>query len=407
MRLFVVEPLATGGMIHYAYQLCTALAAEGVMVTLVTAQGYELAELPHNFQVVPLLNLWQAYDPAPSSLPTSRLARLFRQLHRQWRRLGRGVRLIAQWHKLTNYLLQEKPDLIQFGKINFPFESFFLARLCRHGLILSQICHEFELREQSNRLWATLGSRFYQTVYAQFTFIFLHGEFNRQRFLTLFSIPPSRLYTIPHGNETIFQEQHGGADVQNRLRQQYQLTEGEPVLLFFGNITPSKGLPDLLHAFALVRQKLAVRLIVAGYPTKYMDMDSLKRLVAELGVAESVMWDSRYLPVEEVGPLMELATVVVYPYWNSTQSGALQTAYVFGKPVVATRVGGLPEVVEEGRSGFLVPAHHPQSLAQALLTLLTNPEKTAEMGAYARHLSETRFAWRPIARQILAVYQTL
>ena len=66
LRLFVVEPLATGGMIHYAYQLCTALAEEGADVTLVTEQGYEPAGMPHNFRVVPLLHLWPSYDQAPA-----------------------------------------------------------------------------------------------------------------------------------------------------------------------------------------------------------------------------------------------------------------------------------------------------------------------------------------------------
>jgi hypothetical protein len=74
MKLFVVEPLGTGGMIHYAYQLCTALAKEGVEVTLVTAHNYELADFPHNFHVEKRMRLWQMFDPASSQPPSGFLA---------------------------------------------------------------------------------------------------------------------------------------------------------------------------------------------------------------------------------------------------------------------------------------------------------------------------------------------
>lgn len=403
LRLFVVEPLATGGMIHYAYQLCTALAEEGADVTLVTEQGYEPAGMPHNFRVVPLLHLWPSYDQAPAGT-----------IKRKIRRLWRGLRLVQQWANLTRYLLTEKPDLIQFGKINFPFEAFFLSQLRRRGLPLAQICHEFELREHGNGLWARLGGRLYQAVYAQFAIIFLHGQFNRDRFAALFKFPNNagatlpvypQLWAIDHGNETIFQSQHGGPAASQKLSQQYQLPYREPVILLFGNLTPSKGLSTLLSAFALVRAQIEARLVVAGYPTKHTDMAGLRQLAAELGIEEWVTWDCRYIPAGEVGPLMELATVAVYPYHSSTQSGALQVAYAFGRPVVATQVGGLPEAVEDGQSGLLVPAQDPAALAQAILAIVTNPTRAAAMGQYARHLSENRFAWRPIARQILAVYE--
>lgn len=412
MRIFVVEPLATGGMIHYAYQLCTALAEQGADVTLVTAAGYEMAAYPHNFAVATPLKLWTAFDPRSSQPPRGRLARLGRKLHWQARRAGRALRLLSEWVKLSRYLLRQRPDIVQFGKINFPFEAFFLAYLRRRGLRLTDICHEFELREQVGNPLARLGNQLYRHVYNQFAIIFLHGESNRQRFLSLFPTPPAVAHVIDHGNETIFVQQHGGDIARHALRQRYQIHDDAvappaPMILFFGNLTASKGIPDLLHAFALLRQQARARLIIAGYPTKYVDLPELHRLAAELGIAADVVFDSRYIPFAEVGPLMEMATVVAYPYRNSSQSASLQVAYSFGRPVVATRVGALPDVVEEGRSGLLVPAQDPPALAAALLRLITDPALAADMGAYARHLCETRFAWGPIARHILNTYQSL
>jgi glycosyltransferase involved in cell wall biosynthesis len=214
---------------------------------------------------------------------------------------------------------------------------------------------------------------------------------------------------IPFGNEGFFLSAAAKLATGMDLRQRYGLAEDEPVVLFFGTLTPSKGLPELMRAFSIIREgnHRRVRLIVAGFPTKHINMQELQRLAADLGIIDQVIFDTRYIPFEEVGALMELASVVVYPYRNSTQSAALQVAYAFGRPVVATRVGGLPEAVEDGRSGFLVSPQAPEELAAAILKILDDPQLAAQLGAYARHLSETQHSWTPIARQLLAVYRGL
>ncbi len=405
MRLFVVEPLATGGMIHYAYQLCTAMAKAGAEVTLVTSESYELVNWEHNFKVEKRIKWWTLHDPQAAQEPASHVGKWRRKLQRTGRRALRGMSLIREWIRLSRYLLAERPDVVQFGKINFPFEAFFLAWLKRRGLFLSQICHEFELREQGNGLLVSLVNRMDRAVYAQFALIFLHGESNRRRFHLLFPSNVSDTAVIPHGNELIFQEQHGGEAVKQQLQQKYHLDGYTPVILFFGNLTPSKGLPHLLQAFALVQQQTKAKLIIAGYATKFIHLPDLQKMAADLAIADAVIFDARYLPISEVGPLMELATVVAYPYINSTQSGSLQVAYVFGKPVVATNVGGLPDVVEEGKSGFLVPPATPKPFCEALLKIITDADCAAKMGAYAHHLSQSRFAWEPIGQQIVARYQ--
>jgi glycosyltransferase involved in cell wall biosynthesis len=263
------------------------------------------------------------------------------------------------------------------------------------------------MRERDNGWFAGLTNPFYSGIYNNFSAIFLHAESNRQRFLSLFPVPAERTHLIAHGNENLFVTSVAQTVTPAGLRQRYSLQPNEPVVLFFGTLTPSKGLPELLQAFALVRQNCQARLVVAGFPSKFINLNDLRNTATELGLSEAVIFDPRYIPFNEVGALMSLANVVVYPYRTSTQSGSLQVAYAFGRPVVATRVGGLPEVVEEGRSGFLVPPASPEALSAAILKIVNNPPLAAEMGAYARHLSETRYAWTLIAGQILTVYHNL
>ncbi len=409
LRLVFVEPNGSGGLIHYTYQLCTALADEGIDVTLVTGKEYELAHLPHNFQVNNILDLWSLFDPqAAQNISASAWQRRWQKVRRTARRGQRAIRLISAWVSLTHYLTDLKPDIVQFSKINFPFEAIFLAQMRRRGLLLTQICHEFELRESVGGPLASLGLRAYADIYKNFSALFFHASENREKFLSLFPfVRRERTHIIPHGNSGWLLKYFPQNYDMAAIRERYGVRPSQPVVLFFGLLAPSKGIEDLIEAFALVRQSSDAKLLIAGYPTKHMNMKELREKIVELNLAEHVALDLRYIPLDEVSALMRLATVSVYPYRSSTQSGALQVAYTFGRPVVATEVGGLPEAVEHGRSGFLVPACSPPELAEKILTLVNKPELAKIMGEYSRHLSETRFSWTAIARQMTQVYNSL
>lgn len=408
MRLFVVEPDGSGGLVHYVYQLCTALAGEGVDVTLVTTTDYELSSLPHNFRVVKLLHLWKRFDEEAVQSPGSnRFFSHYRILYTKIRRAFRAVRWVLAWGNLTFFLMRSKPDLIQFSKMHFAFEAYFIDFLRRRGLILTQICHEFEEREGQGRIEALLlGVR--KDVYSNFSAIFFHAEENRNRFLALYSlVPQENTHVIPHGNSSWLLNFKPLPSRIQQMKEQYRLRDLERVVLFFGLLAPSKGLDDLIDAFSIAHKLCDAKLIIAGYPTKYIDIEVFKNRIAGLGLNDCVILDTRYLPVEEIGVLMEFATVVVYPYHSSTQSGALQAAYTFGRPVIATEIGGLPEAVENGKNGFLVPVRSPKDLAEKILLLVNNPELSRKMGAHAKYLSETRFSWTSIAKQIVVIYQRL
>jgi len=404
MRLFLVEPNGSGGMIHYAYQMATALANHGAEVTLVTAQDYELDGYPHNFRVEPRMHLWDLHSR--KEVPAGFVARVVGKVLWTLRRGVRAFVLIKAWMDLNRYLLKEKPDLVQFGKINFPFEAYFLRRLKNKGLVLTQVCHEFERRESSGVLSGKID-QLYNSVYQNFRVMFFHAQENKQRFHSLFQFPQRDTYIIDHGNEDIFMRAAETHPADINLKKKYGIRENELVLLFFGVLAPSKGLPVLLDAFARLADAYPARLVVAGYPSKHIDMPEIYKQVEQQGISEQVVFDLRYIPNEEVPALFEVADVVVYPYLNSTQSGAIQVSYSFGRPVVASDVGGLPEVVDVGKSGLLAAPGDAEDLAEKIAMMLDDPARREEMGAYARQLSQTRFSWDTIAGKIMAVYQAL
>lgn len=407
LEVIVVEHRSSGGMIHYAYQLCTAMAKAGADVTLITAVDYELGNLPHNFKVMNKMKLWAQIDPLLSRVPRTKIGAIWRKVFWNVRRGFRAIRLTIEWIKLTSYLLKRRPDIIQFGELENAIEAFFLRYMHRRGLVLSQICHEFEKREKDNKP-AQAGNKLNPGIYSAFSAIFVHGQANQNRFLSLYDIPRQIVHSIQHGNEQLFPVSENIEKDMDVLREKYKLTKNERVILFFGNLTPSKGIPDLIRGFKYVfDSNKNSRLIVAGMPSKYIDMNELFKLTLELDISDVVIFDSRYIPMDEIEPLMKLADIVVYPYRSITQSGALQVAFAFGRPVVTTNVGGFPEVVDDGQNGFLVPTEAPEELAKAILKIIKNPSLAEKMGKHAKHVSETRFAWEPIAEEIVSVYQTI
>lgn len=405
LQICVIEAANSGGLIHFAYQLCTALAGAGVDVTLIVGTEYELEHLPHNFKVEKMLHLWKGYEKRTEQDYSSSFRRLVKKSFWMARRVVRGVRFVLTWINLAGYLLRTRPHLVQFSRFDHAVDALFITFLRSRGFVLSQVCHEFEAREGGG-MWGRLLAGLYRRAYRSFSAIFLLAHESQARFLSLFpSVEEKNVHVMPHGNSEWMLKIQAPSEVV--LRERYGLCEGEKVVLFFGLLAPSKGLEDLVEAFALAQETCEARLLIAGYPTRSFDLPRLKARIHELGIGEKILMDLRYIPLEEVGALMGLASVVVYPYRSSTQSGSLQVAYTFGKPVIATAVGGLPESVEDGRSGFIVSAHAPHEMAARISQLVNDPALAQQMGAYAHHLSNTRFAWSTIASQMLEVYRAL
>ena len=406
LRIFVIEPANGGGLIHFSYQLCNALATEGMDVTLIAGTEYELEGMPHNFEVKKILYLWKNFENRSDQDSLTRFQRLQQKVYRSLRRVVRGIRFVMAWVGLMGYLLRARPDLIQFSKFYHSTDAFFVIFLRMCGFKLGQLCHEFENRE-SNSFMEKLLARVNMQAYDSFSAIFLLARESQERFLQMFpSIDPKKTFVVPHGNSGwLLNIQSPLEKVQ--LRKRYGLSDDEKVVLFFGLLAPSKGLEDLLEAFYLVQAVHDTKLVIAGYPTKYIDLPKFNARIAEMGISDKVIMDLRYIPLDEIGALMDLARVVVYPYRSSTQSGSLQVAYTFGRPVVASAVGGLPEVVDEGKSGFLTPPQSPRDLADKILILFENPKLTEEMGEYARHLSNTKFSWQTVASQMSDAYKSV
>ena len=135
-------------------------------------------------------------------------------------------------------------------------------------------------------------------------------------------------------------------------------------ILFFGYIRPYKGLGDLLEALAIADPALWDTLLVVG--EFYESRERYASALAHPALRDKVIVVDRYVANEEVATYFAAADVVALPYRSATGSGIAQVAYGAGVPVIATRTGGLEEVVEEGTTGLLVPPENAPALAAAI-----------------------------------------
>jgi glycosyltransferase involved in cell wall biosynthesis len=106
-----------------------------------------------------------------------------------------------------------------------------------------------------------------------------------------------------------------------------------------------------------------------------------------------------YLTNDKVAQVFQQASIVVLPYLEGSQSGVVRVAYVFGKPVVVTRVGSIPESVREGVTGLVVPPRDEVALADAMTALLLDDTRRRAMGQAALALAEGEMGWEPVARR--------
>lgn len=219
--------------------------------------------------------------------------------------------------------------------------------------------------------------------------VIVHSNADRQKLLSDHGCQPDRVQVIPIGPYDFYQ-------VWARRDRQ----EKPNTVLFFGRIWAYKGLEVLIEAEPLITREVpGARIVIAGQG------DSFDRYEQAMVNPDHFEVHNHYIPDEVVAELFQSASVVVLPYVEASQSGVISIASAFGKPVVATNVGGIPEVISHGQTGYLVPPSDPTALAEAVIALLRDPTTKQEMGRKALEKATGELSWQNIAKKTLHVYE--
>jgi len=176
--------------------------------------------------------------------------------------------------------------------------------------------------------------------------------------------------------------------------------EEERLILFFGRIWEYKGLEYLIRAEPLISARLPdVRILIAG------EGEDFSRYTRMMVHPDRFVVHNEYISEERAAEYFRRASVVVLPYIEASQSGVIPIAYSAGKPVVATTVGGLPEMVDDGSTGYLVAPRDATQLADALTRLLLDKPLRRQMGTNGKRKIEVECSPSVIAEKTMGVYR--
>jgi glycosyltransferase involved in cell wall biosynthesis len=176
------------------------------------------------------------------------------------------------------------------------------------------------------------------------------------------------------------------------------------IILYFGIIRDYKGFDILLNAIAELKDSgLDFHLLAGG--ECYGSDEKYTQLISNLGISDYITWHNKYIPDSEVSNYFSAADVVALPYRTASQSGVTQIAYSYDLPVIVTKVGGLPEIVDEGQSGITIEPENPTELANILEKNL-EAGTFLEMAAYIKKFKQ-KFSWEYFVNGIESVYSKI
>jgi len=234
----------------------------------------------------------------------------------------------------------------------------------------------------------------------------------KKQLLTLYHADRKKIITIPPGVETSRFYPINADEAKEAI----ELTCKKRMLLFVGRIEPLKGLQNLIRALAIIRSQGHCRrdcyclVVIGGDPDSSLEnmsseMRKIKTLCKELGMEDLVLFLGKRAQ-DTLPYYYSAADMLIMPsYYESFGMVALE-AMACGTPVVASDVGGLHYLVQDGKTGFVVPSGNPEALVDPLNELMNNDNLREKMGQQAARFAQ-KYSWELISAEIAKVYAKL
>lgn len=382
-RLLMVEQGGRGGEADYTGQLTAALAQQGWQVELATAADHLYPTAP-GVRIAPVFHYVRGH---------SRPARMLRSCGLGW--VGNGLRFVFAMPRLVR--LARRADVVHVQGWEHPLLGVLAVLALRSSAAtIVETWHNTFYRERSLARFNPMLRRLLATLTAR-TIVHTQADLAR--------IPAevvSRTVVIPHGDYGALARAGGHAD-RAAARAALRIAADAHLALMFGQLRRDKGLDDLIAAAERVP---SLTLLIGGE-----DLGALaanRERLAALEREGRVVVREGFLAIEQAAQLFAAADVVVLPYAVASQSGVLLLAYGFARPVIVYPVGGLPEAVRDGQTGWICARSDPAALADALqASAAAGWAECRRRGEAGAMLAQERFAWEAIARKTGELYGEL
>ena len=372
-RVLIIEVGGWGGICHYTYNLLEALArtnqAEAILLTDV---DYELANLPVNFRIVKIPIKNQPYFKA-----------IFR---------------------IISVIVKLKPNLIHIQSIISARKDwiiFVLARLLNKKVVFT--AHNILPHERCER--KAPGMNFaYKMIYGCSNKIIVHTQYSKNKLISLFRIAPKKIKLIYHGNYLFLRKE----EISKEEAKKYLgIPQDKKIVLCFGTIRKYKGLDKVIGSFSEVKSKDKDAMLLIAGKAFNSNIGHYRAMIAKLNLDDCVILKDEYIPLGDIPYYFFAADVVVFAYEEIDASGSLQLAYAFSKPVIASKAGSFPEMIQAEQNGYLFNSSYIIDLVQNINKVLSNEVKAKEMGDCSFKFANEKFNWQEIASETDKLYKSL
>ncbi|HBV96280.1 MAG: glycosyl transferase [Peptococcaceae bacterium BICA1-7] len=299
--------------------------------------------------------------------------------------------------KLRDLIIEEKIDIVHTHGVRANLVGRLSARMAGVETVVTTV-HSL-LAQDYPDLFSRLANNFIERASRGLTTHFIAVSGGLQKALVQQGIPERKITVIYNGlNPDLFRIE--GA--VGRWRQKAGFSPGVPLVAIVGRLHLVKGHRYFLKAAAeILKERADVHFLVVGCGP---ERDSLEEFTGKLGISDHVTFTGFISDVSELMP--DLNLLIVPSLWEGFGLTALE-AMAVGVPVVATSVGGLPEIVDHGTTGLLVPPADEAGLTRGITWMLDHPQEAVEMAAAAKEVVEQKFSASAMARKTEDLYRRL
>ncbi len=289
-------------------------------------------------------------------------------------------------YKLARAIQKINPDVIHSNNfLNFNFTYFlFSNRIPKVLTVHDPLPHSGESSKKDTAIR--------KFNYKFFTNIILLNQSQTEVFLKNSDKDPASIYFSRLGSYSYLQKYY----------QKKEFVKKKNQIIIFGRISPYKGIEELCRAFSFVVTEFPdAKLIIAGSGEYNFNIKTFK-------ISPNYVFLNRYIPNAELVQLIQESQFVVCPYKDATQSGVIMTSFALDKPVVATNVGGLREMVTHNQTGLLIEPNNIPQLANSIKWMFKNPAVIEEMQNNIKKLNfNGNLSWDNIAKGLVSIYSKL
>ena len=314
------------------------------------------------------------------------------------RRFLRAIEYPLNLLILLTYVLIKRIKVVHFIWVVSPWLDFQLIRLLqlagRHVIYTAHNPFPHESKAGDIRKYA----RIYQKV----NHVIALTNFTRNEIMAHCGISSEKISVLPHGDyEALFSRYGCNDDLANNVRQK---AGDRKIIAFLGHIRPYKGMEVFVDAFGLIKQRIHGSFFLVAGSVLVGDKKDWEEKLARSCKSDDLWADIRFVPAEDIKAYLSVIDVLVQPYISASQSGNTVMAYSAGVPVISTDVGGLGEMTENGKTGYVIVPRDPEAIADALSKCFEG-DNYEKMSHNARRAAAEQFNWEKIAEQTAAVYR--